>query len=212
MKIFSVLFLIIISGCSTNRPFQVTATTVEVDENLLQEIQQQSRRGRVPASINTSEPQITAKRVYFRSLYGQFLTYQKLSGKTTGPEHCPAFHHDFISMTPQTEMMNTKIATTHGLVETEKEIKELCEKGISANYYRFENLVTYHTNKEAFHLTPKSFFALMKIPVFKNMYELRVKNNIQSTPTELTNLTRTHWFSAYLERQQKDEKVISLRN
>lgn len=211
MKIFSSLFLLIITACSTTKPLEHQAQ-VSIDENLLLQIQKEKSWGRAPASVNLVEEKISPKRVYFRTLFGQFLTFQKLAGTQVMLASCPAFHQDFIATKPTELEAMTRISASDRMHETEQEVRELCDKGASSNYYKFENLVTYHRDNEKFHLTPKSFFALMKIPVFANMYELKMKSNIQSAPSELTTLSRTQWFSVYLERQKRDDKVISLRN
>ncbi len=211
MKIFSSLFLLVITACSSTKPLEHQAQ-INIDENLLLQIQKERSWGRAPASVNLVEEKISPKRVYFRALYGQYLTFLKLTGTDSAAQSCPAFHQDFIAVRPMELEVASHISASGRLHETEQEIRELCEKGASSNYYKFENLVTYHTSNEKFHLTPKSFFALIKIPVFGNMYELKMKNNVQPAPSELTTLSRTQWFSTYLEKQKRDDKMISLRN
>lgn len=211
MKIFSSLFLLFITACSSTKPLEHHAQ-ISIDENLLLQIQKEKNWGRAPASVNLVEEKISPKRVYFRTLYGQYLTFQKLAGAHPAITSCPAFHQDFIAVKPMQLETTSHVSASVRIHETEQEIHELCDKGASSNYYKFENLVTYHTSNEKFHLTPKSFFALIKIPVFGNMYELKMKSNIQPSTSEVTSLSRTQWFSVYLEKHKRDDKIISLRN
>lgn len=51
----------------------------------------------------------------------------------------------------------------------EKELEELCESGFSENYFKFENLVTYFSNKENYFNTVGGLKALFKIPLFAHM-------------------------------------------
>ena len=58
MKIFSSLFLLIITACSTTKPLEHQAQ-VSIDENLLLQIQKENSWGRAPASVNLVEEKIS---------------------------------------------------------------------------------------------------------------------------------------------------------
>lgn len=54
------------------------------------------------------------------------------------------------------------------LAKTYSEIRELCEYGVSDNYYIYENLITYIKNNK-FEAAPKNMNTLLKTTLFSNM-------------------------------------------
>lgn len=204
MKIFSSLFLMLIVGCSSQKVLQ-NHVSYQVDKDLLQKIQAQGNWSRTPASSVMEMENLSTKRVYFKTLFEQYLTFT--SNKI---EHCPAFHLDFLEARPLEGFVAHKRADQI-VASMEEELLELCEKGVSSNYYRFENLVNYHVKKRSFHQDPTSIFSLLKIPVFQNMYELKTSHGVVINHPQLMELTHTYWFATYLDQYKISETALVRR-
>lgn len=207
MKFFSLLICFSIIGCSSQKVLE-KRPQYAIDEGLLHKLQEESFRMRTPASVNLTE--VSPKRVYFQTLYQQYLAFTKLSQTPRTITHCPAFHTDFIEA-QEVEVMVTSHKAQARALETQKELIELCDKGVTANYYKFENLVQYHAHKKAFHQNPASIFSLLKIPVFQNMYELKLTHGLMVSHTPIMDLTKAHWFTSYLEEFKMEETMIVKR-
>lgn len=207
MKVLSTLFCLFIVSCSSPKVLQKQAR-FQVDEDLLQKLQSQAQLVRVPASLEDSE--YSPRRIYFKALYEQYLTYSKLAQTSDAIEHCPAFHQDFL----EAKRMDRPVISRHlkqKVKETEAELAELCDKGVSANYYKFENLITYHVKKKSFHQNPASIFSLLKIPVFQNMYELKTNYGIEIEHPQLIQVTSVNWFTSYLNHHKMRETSLVRR-
>lgn len=209
MRIWSSLFCFIIVSCSSlkvpqNRP------QYAIDESLLQEVQKKSGLTRTPASVSLMESGLSTKRIYFKTLYEQYLTYTQLSQVPSQIHHCPAFHNDFIE-TQSPKVVSNSARAHHKITQIEKELTELCDKGVTANYYKFENLIQYHVNKKSFHQNPASIFSLLKIPIFENMYELKSSHGLMVFHPELIEISKTHWFTSYLSEFKMEETMIVQR-
>ncbi len=59
----------------------------------------------------------------------------------------------------------------------EKEVHQMCEDGVSENFFKIENIVTYFSMKEDFDSGVKGLRAFMKIPVFTNVL---IENSLNS--------------------------------
>lgn len=208
MKILSSLFCLFIVSCSSSKVLE-NQVNYQIDEKLLEEIQGQMRKNRTPASL-TEELTPSTKRVYFKTLYEQYLTYTKISHAPRNIKYCPAFHLDFLEAQETIGVLPSNKDEAR-VARIEKELGELCDKGVSANYYRFENLVSYHTSKKAFHQNPMSIFSLLKIPVFQNMYELKTTHGVAANHPRLVELTGTYWFTSYLEKIKVSETSLVRR-
>ncbi|HLT22902.1 MAG TPA: hypothetical protein VKZ84_05650 [Bacteriovoracaceae bacterium] len=208
MKIISSLFLMFIVGCSSQKVLQ-NHVSYQVDEDLLRNIQTKGSWSRTPASAVDVE-KLSAKRVYFKTLFEQYLTFSELSQTTKKIDHCPAFHSDFLEARPLEGVISQR-RSDHIIASMEQELVELCDRGVSANYYRFENLVNYHVHKRSFHQDPTSIFSLLKIPVFQNMYEFKTSHGLVVRHPQLMELTRTYWFSSYLDQYKVNETALVRR-
>ena len=67
------------------------------------------------------------------------------------------------------------------LAKTYSEIRELCEFGVSDNYYIYENLIT-HIKNSSFPPAEKSMDTLLKTTIFSNMALVTSIDKIQATP------------------------------
>lgn len=169
---------------------------------------------------------VTNKKLYFQSLYHQYLSLSEFIPEKDYPklETCPQFHSNFLetknssakSSAPtsilysyKTEMLQdsnytakhpelylpvssdehgpkvidlfkskpnlknseqsdiVKMALTNHLGKTYQEIRELCEHGVSQNYYIFENLMTYSKTK-GIHSNLEGVKILLKTTLFSN--------------------------------------------
>lgn len=186
----------------------------------------QNNTNRAPASFDEeSLSEKSPRRVYFSALYHQYLTLGHFLGKTTEIKSCPQFHHDKIetdsSLVPKVSLYQSKNVDDEGKdffpelafgkdyqlsdyhVVIKGELSELCETGISDNFYKFDNLITHYAHKKSFHQDPTAMSAVLKIPVFANFYlvkMLEVPGINLTSPEEkrFIRLTRTHWFESYV--------------
>lgn len=208
MKIFSSLFCLVIVSCSSAKVLE-NPGRYQIDRKLVEEVQLQVEVRRAPAAL-AKEVHPSTKRVYFKTLYQQYLTYSQLSQLPRQIKHCPAFHSDFLETQAITTSITLRVAKKE-ISFLQRELSELCDKGVSAQYYRFENLVNYHVNKKSFHQDPMSIFSLLKIPVFHHMYELKTTYGIAAEFPQLVQLTQTYWFASYLEHYKIKETSLVRR-
>ena len=96
-------------------------------------------------------------------------------------------------------------ALIHYQKNVEREVAELCDKGISPGYYTYQNLVTYFKNNSGFHKSQEGLKALLKVPALANM--VIIENIIQQTydihstyvyEELLLERSNTTWFLSYL--------------
>jgi hypothetical protein len=220
-------------GCG-HRPV-ASQRTVEFPfaTELLARIQASSPISRVPAGLQWMErEEKSLRRTYFAALYHQYQSLGTYLQMAAGPEFCPQFHHDKLQVDAQgmaaPNIFRLESAALEGaeyfpeLAFSENfslkdyhqtlksEITTLCEEGISDNFYKFDNLVTHYAAKSSFHLNTKSMTAVLKIPVFANLYLLKM---LEAHPAEVVfmhpeekrviELTRTQWFTQYLTEATK---------
>jgi hypothetical protein len=113
--------------------------------------------------------------------------------------------------------IHIKTALNHYFKTSEKEIVELCDKGVSPGYYVYENLVTYFKKDKAFHRTKDGLKALLKVPVLANMVILDNLNRKDYHFKEakvfdkwLLARTNADWFDTFLKSlKEKRESRIS---
>lgn len=98
--------------------------------------------------------------------------------------------------------------------EMTKELSQLCETGVSAGYYVYENLVTYFKEYKDFHYSRNGLKALLKVPTLANMVVL---DNLthdsyyinQDTEFDhwLLKRANTEWFKQYRDhlKFQRDQ-------
>lgn len=224
-KIVFVLMSSILVSCAHKAPETSQVVHFPYAADLLKDIQKQTSRA--PASIEAvDEEGKSVRRVYFTTLYHQYLTLGSHLKKESSVESCPQFHHDKI----ETETFNLpKLSSvSKGHVDSEgrdffpelafnknfslkdyhanlkTEIEVLCEEGLSDNFYKFDNLVTHYSHKKSFHRNPTAMESVLKIPVFANFYLLKMLQNRHEMsfthPEEkkFINLTQTKWFDQYV--------------
>ncbi len=198
--------------------------TLPYAPELLESIQK-SNMSRKPAMSAASLEGKSPRRVYFSSLYYQYLTLSQYLHDDAKIEFCPAFHHDKIEtdsrQVPQVALykasnidqtgkayfpelvFNRKFSLKDHHVSIREELEVLCERGESDNYYKFDNLVSYYAGKKDFHSRPGAMASVLKIPVFANYYLMKMLeagHSVTSAPEELRfiELTQTHWFGQYV--------------
>lgn len=76
------------------------------------------------------------------------------------------------------------------LSKTYAEIRELCEYGVSDNYYVYENLIT-HIKNSSFQPAAKNMNTLLKTTVFSNIALVTALEKIQATPMRSIASTET---------------------
>lgn len=177
-----------------------------------------------PTEMNMKD--VTNKKLYFQSLYDQYLSLVEFIPEKDYPvlETCPQFHSNFLEskstqasktsptsllysysadalkdkaytskhpelylpvssdehgpkvidlLSSKPELKNSeqseivKMALTNHLGKTYQEVKELCEHGVSQNYYIFENLMTYSKTK-GIHSNLEGVKILLKTTLFSN--------------------------------------------
>lgn len=108
-------------------------------------------------------------------------------------------------------------ALNHYLDIEKKELKQLCDRGVSGGYYIFENLVTYFGQDEKFHATQKGVEAFSKVPVIANMMILNNLTTADKYASEskldhiLFTRTKTFWFKNYINHLDSNRKKILSR-
>lgn len=128
---------------------------------------------------------------------------------------------DLLTVLEENNWENTnyhvKVALNHYYKTSEKEIKDLCDKGVSPGYYVYENLVTYFKKDNDFHKTKDGLKALLKVPVLANMVILDNLNRkdyhfkeTQVFDRWLLTRTNANWFEHFLKNlKEKRESKIS---
>lgn len=178
------------------------------------------------------------RRVYFSLLYQQYHQLSFLMKTKTDIKFCPQFHSDKATMDdelkynsfkgdlfkmteadaiyfPETHLQE-KSSTKIFLSEVKKELTTLCEEGITDDYYKLENIVSYHGNRESFHRSPESMSALLKIPVFAHLYYLKTvqapfsvaHTEFNKHEKELLDRTGAKWVHQYVVEVRKKRLSI----
>jgi hypothetical protein len=215
---------IFVVSCAHERAVVEPMVHFSYAPDLLETIQKSPLRK--PASALTATEEKSPRRAYFSSLYHQSLVIGQFLKKDSRREFCPQFHHDKIATEgyyvphmvayPKSQVeaegkeffpelaFNKNFSLKQYYTQIESELDTLCEEGLSDNYYKFDNLVTHHATNPSFHANPKAMESVLKIPVFANLYLIRMlQGDAQvavTSPEEqlLIKLTQTHWFDRYL--------------
>ncbi len=217
-------FGVLVFGCSHVR---VETATVQFPfaRDLVEKVQLTSA-GRGPAGeALTAEAEVSTRRVYFSSLYHQYLTLGEHLHKKPDLDFCPQFHHDKLEtealVVPKVSFLkrshieaegrdyfpelafNKKFSLRDYHRTMKTEIDQLCEEGMSDNFYKFDNLVTHYAHKQSFHLGKTAMAALLKIPIFANFYLVKMLQGGAAgavTPAEkkFITMTQTGWFERYV--------------
>jgi hypothetical protein len=221
-------FSLMLFGCAHQAPRSV-AVEFPYAVELLSRIQASAPVQRGPASLFAwpEKEEKSLRRTYFSVLYHQYLAFGSMLQTDSQLDFCPQFHHDKVEIEKRETQVGTSLAGVprglerseyfpelafnetfslkdyHGSLKTELGV--LCEEGVSDNYFKFDNLVTHHASKASFHRETKSMAAVLKIPVFANLYllkmlEARPAGLIEFHPEEkrVIELTHTQWFEKYL--------------
>ncbi len=208
----------------TNRAPASVQTEAEEIESLMNETTKNEEKG--------------LRRVYFSLLYQQYHQLSYLMAKPTDLKFCPQFHHDktvmdsylktapykgelFKSMEtystyfPETNISHNKEAQAL-LSSVKGELYELCDEGVTDDYYKLENVATYYSGKESFHRDPKAMESLLKMPVFAHLYYLKTveapftvaDTHFNEYEQELLDRTGAKWVHHYVVEVRK--KRLSL--
>ena len=194
---------------------------------------------RAPANEDLmAEEEKSTRRVYFTSLYHQYLSLGTHIDADTTIQSCPQFHHDkveadsftvpklvFLKKSKDTRAskeyfpelaFNKSFSISDYQESIREELMTLCEEGVSDNFFKFDNLVSHHSHKASFH-RPGAMESVLKIPIFANFYLIKMiesKNAFTLThPDEkrFITMTKTHWFESYVTKAAEVRKNI-LRN
>ncbi len=178
------------------------------------------------------------RRVYFSLLYQQYNQFSYLMNKSIDLKFCPQFHHDKTAMDeklkrsfykrelsksmqthavyfPETNLSHKKEAVEL-LAGVKKELTELCDEGVTDDYYKLENVVTYFSTKESFHRSPESMGSLLKMPVFAHLYYLKTveapftvaDTQFNDLEKELLDRTGAKWVHQYVVEVRKKRLSI----
>lgn len=220
------LFIILI-GCAHHKNLQQTVEFPYAEE-LLKKIQFRdfgenllSNQKHFPAKTPSKSP----RRVYFRTLYGQYQILSQILYKKNEISFCPQYHHDkietnlksffkvdlFKNSSSQNEVRNyfpesafvTKSSLVNYLQSIRQELETLCEEGVTDNFFKFDNLITHYSHKPSFHQNSSAMSSVLKIPVFANFYLIKMiyPSRILITSFEeldFIRLTKTFWFETYV--------------
>jgi hypothetical protein len=170
-------------------------------------------------------------------LYYQYLVLSSYLHDGSAIESCPAFHHDKVEtdsralpkvalykashVDPAGKNYFPELAFNRGfsLEDHQQSIRQeldvLCEEGVSDNYFKFDNLVTYYADKKDFHSRPGAMASVLKIPVFANYYLVKMLEagaggtGVDQEEMRFIRLSQTHWFGQYVVRahEQRDQFV-----
>lgn len=231
MKNFALSLLTLSFISCAHQPTSESYVALPFAAELLESIQKTT--GREPASVEFElSDEKSPRRVYFSSLYHQYLTLGQLLKVDSSISSCPAFHHDKVEtdgfVTPVISSSKITDVTHHEKpffpelafnkdfslkdhhVSIRSELDVLCDEGISDNYYKFDNLVTHYANKKSFHLKPQAMASVLKIPVFANYYLVKMLQNQDigfqfANPDEkrFIKMTNTTWFEKYVMEASK---------
>jgi hypothetical protein len=219
-----ILLLLLTASCASNPHNNPKTVQFPYALELLEKVQKSA--GRMPASlVQEGESDRSPRRVYFSALYHQYLTLGEHLGNKSAINFCPQFHHDKLETDAgiipkvtvyQTLKMEGKdraffpelafskdFSLADYLDEIQSEISILCEDGVSDNFYKFDNLITHYSQRDAFHKHPGAMASVLKIPVFANFYlvkMLQIAGPGDSSPEErrFIRLTKTYWFENYV--------------
>ncbi len=226
MNKFPLIAMSLIMISCAHRPVEDKVVQFPYAADLLKTIQGNVSRAPASIEVEKEEEGKSARRVYFSSLYHQYITLGEHLGKGSEIQSCPQFHHDKIeaekyivpklSFTPKTNVdesgkeffpelaFNKKFSLKDYHAGIKAEIETLCEEGLSDNFYKFDNLVTHYSHKKSFHKKPSAMEAVLKIPVFANFYLLKMlhpQGTVSfSHPEEkkFIQMTQTQWFDHYV--------------
>jgi len=231
MRVLALIFLAWIQSCAHHSSKEIVVD-LPYKEELLQEVIHKEHARR-PASLQIQK---SNRRIYFTTLYHQYKTLARAVQSKADLDSCPQFHHDKINVDehpleqiqwfskfknekhhdflfPEAIFKNQSAVMSYfGSIETE--VKELCENGYSDNFYKFDNLVVYHTGKNDFHQKVSSMKAVLKIPIFANFYLLKMMRNPFERLEESSELSsfieksNTFWFKEYVLVAQKKRHEI----
>lgn len=224
-KILCSLSLVLI-GCS-HAPVRDQVVNFPYAAELLQKVQNEETRSPANTAALEAEEGKSTRRVYFTTLYHQYLTLGSYYQRGSDIEFCPQFHHDktetdAIAVPKLSLYRSTHIeeegkdffpelafSGKHSLNEYYQGIKNellvLCEEGVSDNFYKFDNLVTHYADNQSFHHRPKAMESVLKIPVFANFYLVKMMSahhgvdHSYPEETRFIELTQTHWFKKYVK-------------
>ena len=238
-NIYWIMASFVFMSCSHVKETQVpTVVEFPFAADLLKSIQSQASRAPASMDLQASEEK-SFRRIYFSSLYHQYVTLGRHTQSKNELQFCPQFHHDKVEVdsfnvpniivykknnvgSDEREYFPEVVFNKQfSLKDYEKSIRReldiLCEEGISDNYYKFDNLITHHAGKTSFHKNPNAMESVLKIPIFANYYLIRMletKNEFAfSNPEEkqFIALTQTHWFDQYVTEASRVRRNL-LRN
>jgi hypothetical protein len=195
------------------------------------------------ASVNSEkdyDKDIRNKDVYFKNLWGQSKTLANFMGK----EHinsCPAFHQTVLTqdvsvqklyendsgkaqdpvLYPFIVLENDSSSNAHDYLsshydEVLAEVKELCNTGVSENYFVFENTIRYFSKTHQKRKVKNLLNSYLKMPVFANLYLLDALKNprtiLSNNERDILRKLNIKWFESYLYKlRQRREHRISMR-
>ena len=235
MKSISLMCLLSLVSCSTFHRQDNVAMELPFAPELVEQMQKTVSRS--PASFEAMDVEgKSPRRVYFTALYHQYLTLGNHLDKKSDINSCPQFHHDKIETdemaVPQFSFYNParvsgqtveffpevvftkKFSLEDHYEQISAEVKTLCDEGVSDNYFKFDNLVTYYANKASFHARSDSMKSVLKVPVFANYYLLKMLQSPHSMafihPEEkrVISMTQTHWFEKYVTEAQRQRNNL----
>lgn len=233
MKLIPAILILSVVSCASQKRAEENHHFPFAKE-LLVKIQSSSQGSRGPASVTMDlEEGKSPRRIYFTSLYEQYLTLS--SDKSLNV--CPAFHHDKIATDskrrpmiqpvheasdetskayfPEASLGKKGLEAYVSGVRTEIEI--LCETGFSDNFYKYDNLVTHYSGKRDFHRNPKAMESVLKIPVFANYYLIHMmargfsSAEVSGGGKEFIELTNAFWFKDYVQ-SASEVRLTMLKN
>lgn len=235
MKPISLLSLLAFVSCAHVHQQPEVAMELPFAPELVEQMQKSATRA--PASFDTMEMEgKSPRRVYFTALYHQYLTLGNHLGEASDVNSCPQFHHDKIetdaTAVPQFSLYNParlsgeikeffpevvftkKFSLQDHYQQIRAEVNTLCEEGVSDNYFKFDNLVTYYANKASFHARSDSMKSVLKVPVFANYYLLKMLQSphtlafVHPEEKRVITMTQTHWFEKYVTEAQRQRNNL----
>lgn len=225
--VFFNISLLTLTSCSNLASHDLTSVKFPYEESLLASVQSKYETQKIQNEIKEKDEKKSPRRVYFGALYYQYLTLSKHLGKDESLNSCPQFHHDKLDTEsyeiPEVLMykassiekegrnyfpelaFNKKFSIIDHHEELKQELLTLCEDGVSDNFYKFDNLVTYHAGKIEFHKNMKAMDSVLKIPVFANFYLLKMlqgsnpkKGVVHPDELRFIRMSQTVWFDQYI--------------
>jgi hypothetical protein len=224
-RITHILQFVLILGCSSVTEIS-TSDYERIDKQkvasgmpnyYLMDFKFKKEASRAPAAIRKDEPtavgELKNRKLYFMTLYSQYLWMGKVLDKKDDLKYCPQFHHEkvvFNSSIGQLKSRYSDLQLKDQKIESfdqkdlpffpemalvvkedkikqrnldaqlrsglerhfevnEKELKILCERGRSDNFYVFSNLNDHFQKNPNFHYSKEAFKALLKTPIFSNI-------------------------------------------